>query len=383
MGLYIEEGRLRCTGCSLNAPVSHLPKRFDITKVKHSCNDGVNPNRYDRFARPSFVKKAVNFTKASAEHIKKGQIPTNEELHKIRLKICDGCDHGNNEECFICGCNLPVKIGWAEQKCPLGKWPNSEHMRDLILRDKQPANLRNAYQNAACFFIGSGPSLEKLNLDLLKERGILTFAVNNVAAYKNIKPNFWTSTDEPQSFHSCIWKDPTIIKFVRQENAIKLDPKLGKVVNLYTYNVNEDFNVKQFFDEPTINWGNQSSLVDAYRQKGGRSVLYAALRIMFYLGIRRVYLIGCDFKMIENRPYVFNQGKWSGGIKTNNNNYDIMNVRLKHLNEKALTLGYKIYNCTPDSHLTAFPNMLYEEAINKEKLETPTSLAKMYGGRDG
>jgi hypothetical protein len=372
MSLYIEGDYLKCKNCTLDIPLRKIPKGFDPLKIKHGCNKEKR-NNYDRFNRPGLIKKAINFTTATKDHIKAGHKSTKPELHKLRLEICNTCDHGDNEECFVCGCKLVKKAAWAEQECPLYKWPKK--MKDLFWRDKKPGNLRNLFYGAGCFFIGGGPSLEKLNLDLLKERGILTFGVNNIAAWKNIKPNLWCSTDNPHSFHETIWSDPTIMKFVTNGNysKIKAPP------NCYTFQVNEDFNPYTFFTEPTVNFGNRSDLYDQDKQKGGRSVMYCSLRIMHYLGIKRVYLLGCDFHMDDSRPYLFDQHKWKGGIQTNNDHYAKMNVRFKHLDRESRKHDYRIYNCSPGSSLTAFEFLDYEKAIKEELIETPKSLAKMYG----
>lgn len=375
MPVHIENGYLLCTDCTFKIPLRKLPKGFDPLSLKHTCKKK-DDLTYDRFRRPNLIKKAKNLVIATKEHIQAGHKQTKKELHELRLEICNTCNHGDNQECFVCGCNLTKKTSWAEQECPLKKWPSS--VTDLLIRHKKPSNLANSFLNMGCFFIGGGPSLEKLNLDLLKERGILTYAVNNIAAYKNIRPNFWSSCDDPNSFHDSIWRDPAIMKFIRRENF----KKIKEPPNCYTFEVNEDFDVKSFFNERTVCFGNRSDLKDAYGQKGGRSVIYCALRIMHYLGIRRVYLIGCDFKMEESRPYMFDQDKWSGGVHTNNKHYEMMNVRFKHLNEEARKLDYKIYNCSPGSSLTAFEQLDYEEAIKREKLETPASLANMYGKKE-
>ena len=46
-----------------------------------------------------------------------------------RLAICNSCERFNGSVCSLCGC--PVnreqrfrnKLAWADQRCPLGKWP--------------------------------------------------------------------------------------------------------------------------------------------------------------------------------------------------------------------------------------------------------------------
>lgn len=379
MSLYVENERLKCNTCDLDVSTDKFPKGVsDLTKIRHECPNvkKVGSAQYNRSLRPNMVKRAITFAKASAEHIKAGHKQTSEELQKLRLDICNSCEHGDNTDCYICGCNIPKKVAWAEQKCPLGKWPTQKRMKDLLYRNKEPANLRNSFYNAGCFFLGAGPSLNDLDLGCLKNRGILTFGVNNVGAYNNIRPNFWCSADDPKSFHQAIWNDPGIMKFVKEVNYRKIPAP----PNCYVFEFNEDFDAKTFFTEPTINFGCRSELYDAYGQKGGRSVMYCALRIIHYLGFKRLYLLGCDFNMREDKQYAFDQHKWKGGISTNNQHYKIMNVRFKHLDGEAKKHGFKIYNCTPNSGLTAFEQLSFEEAYKKELIETPKSLANMYDG---
>jgi len=374
MSLYIENEYLKCKNCNLNIKVSLLPKKYDLLKIKHACQIKAP---YNGSQKVGIIKKGINYTKAVVTHVKKGMKPCPEKLHLIRLEVCNLCRHGDNNECFICGCSIPIKASWASSTCPVYKWPRT--MNDLLLFGKdKPANLGNKFLNAGCFFIGSGPSLEKLNLSLLKERGVLSFAVNNVAAFSQIRPNFWLSCDDPSSFHKVIWKDPGIMKFVRRPNYDKIETPL----NCYYFDINEDFMPQTFFTEPTVCFGNKSDLIDEFGGKGGRSVMYCSFRIMHHLGIRRIYLIGCDFNMDEKRPYVFDQKKWGGGCRTNNQHYEIMNTRFKSLNTESKKHGLTIYNCTPNSGLTAFEELDYYKAIQREKLDTPDSLAGMYGGSD-
>jgi hypothetical protein len=44
---------------------------------------------------------------------------------EARLAVCRACDQFNPEagSCAICGCAMATKARWADQACPLGKWP--------------------------------------------------------------------------------------------------------------------------------------------------------------------------------------------------------------------------------------------------------------------
>lgn len=79
---------------------------------------------------PPILTRAVNLAGAVASHFAAGLPKASEELKAARLAVCIGPPGGKpcdqrlpGGTCAGCGCNLSVKAGWAEQECPLGKWP--------------------------------------------------------------------------------------------------------------------------------------------------------------------------------------------------------------------------------------------------------------------
>lgn len=255
-----------------------------------------------------------------------------------------------------------------------------------------PANLENLYKNTDCFLICGGPSLLLCDLTLLNNRGILVGSVNNSGAL--VRSNFWFSVDHPKSFHSNIWFDPQVLKFIPDENLDKsflvhdktghLQPSNKLLFNLpsvLTYRRNKDFHAEKFLEEPTINWGNEGSISDSYGNKGARSVMYPAFRILYYLGIRRLFLLGCDFNMEVKQPYAFSQKKHEGGCRTNNQAYTIHNTRFTNLRPYLEKKGFKVYNCNKESKLTAFEYISYEKAIEicTAQIISKPILSEMYG----
>lgn len=77
---------------------------------------------------PSLARRAVNFSKAAIHHVKTGRKKrsTNGQLSckaicrenhcGLYLSDVNKCAHKN------CGCNLDLKISWADTKCPVGLW---------------------------------------------------------------------------------------------------------------------------------------------------------------------------------------------------------------------------------------------------------------------
>lgn len=86
---------------------------------------------------PPLRKRLANFTKAAIGHALAGFPTASDEQIQERLTICRGCEHFVRDEqkpelgaCSQCGCpandRLPKfvsKLAWADQQCPVGKWP--------------------------------------------------------------------------------------------------------------------------------------------------------------------------------------------------------------------------------------------------------------------
>lgn len=263
----------------------------------------------------------------------------------------------------------------------------------LFNYQNKPLHLENTYNGASCFLVGAGPSLNELNLTLLSQRGVLIASMNNVGAVK-VRPNLWFAVDHPNSFCENIWNDPFIWKFVPEENIEKaflirdkdgrLQPSNKRIYNcpcVFQYRRNKDFKAESFLIEPTINWGNHSSNIDSYGGKGGRSVLFPALRILYYLGIRKVFLLGIDFNMQESQPYCFPQTKHAKGCKSNNDAYRIFSERLSALKPLFDEENYRIYNCNEYSNLKAFEFKTYEECLKFATRSCPSNpdVRGMYG----
>jgi hypothetical protein len=74
------------------------------------------------------LRKAANLAGAVVEHVKTGRQKASPDVQAARLEICRVCENyrASDQACggmTGCGCYLPVKVSWAEQRCPLDKWP--------------------------------------------------------------------------------------------------------------------------------------------------------------------------------------------------------------------------------------------------------------------
>ncbi len=237
----------------------------------------------------------------------------------------------------------------------------------LFTQDHHPLWLGDQYRGRSAFLIAGGPSFAALNQNLLDQPGILTMGLNNSA--RTFRPHLWVSVDSPDHFIRSIWLDPTIQKFTPICHTDKpifdsdrwefMDLQVGDCPNVVYFKRNEHFQAAQFLHEDCLNWGNHK------RHGGGRSVLLPAIRILFILGIRRVYLLGVDFNMTEADRYHFEQSRSAGSISGNTSTYQLLNERFTQLRPYFEAEDFQVFNCNPQSRLTAFDHVPYEQAVDR------------------
>jgi glycosyltransferase involved in cell wall biosynthesis len=260
------------------------------------------------------------------------------------------------------------KFRRRNSKLQYSNTPILQHSRPhclLFTADNEPANQQNLYRGRSCFLICGGPSFEKLDHSKLRQPGVLTMGVNN--SPKTFRPNLWTCGDEPDHFIRSIWLDPTILKLAPLEfrNAHVFDSDewkyLDKTVadcpNVWFYKRHMGFDPARFLTADTCCWGNED------RHGGGRSVMLPTLRLLHYLGIRRIFLLGCDFWMSSKRAYHFNQRSAADSTRRNNNSYNVLRERFKQLQPIFEASGLHIYNCNPESKLDVFEKIGFDRAI--------------------
>jgi hypothetical protein len=199
-------------------------------------------------------------------------------------------------------------------------------------------------------------------------------AVNNAAAV--VRPHLWTCVDDPANFCDAIWRDPAVWKFVPCEyfeKPLSVRGLQGELVvshetvrempAVFGYRRNEDFSAERFLQEPTFNWGNHGSRSDDLGNQGSRSVMYVALKLLYCLGVQRVYLLDCDFRMtLGGQNYAFEQDRSMASVKGNT------------LRPKFEQAGFAVFNCTPNSGLTVFPHVPFEQAISEALTGFPSDL---------
>lgn len=244
---------------------------------------------------------------------------------------------------------------------------------DLIDLYRNASDGRTA-DDASVFLVLNGPSFDEGQRSLLANRpGIVTFAVNNGG--HAFRPDLWTCVDAPTRFMPSIWDDGRILKFVPMAHFEK-DRGGGRRVadapNTVGYRRNDAFDPDGWLWEGTINWGNHKS------RGGGRSVMLVALRIAFLLGFRRVYLVGCDFRMDEDAKYWFPEDRTAAAIRNNRKSYRRMTEYFEELLPRLKAAGLEVWNCNPESGLRVFPFADLETAVKRAEVDVSGSTQGMY-----
>lgn len=154
----------------------------------------------------------------------------------------------------------------------------------------QIATLKNKFSGKRCFIVGNGPSLNELDLNLLKDE--YSFAVNSIY-YKTremgYKPTFYAV------------EDPHVINDnINEINGYECDymffpskfkSKFKKGKNRYFMNLDYSFfnDVSPYFEKPRFSQDCSDEIFC------GQSVTIVNLQLAYYLGFTEVYLIGMDF----------------------------------------------------------------------------------------
>ena len=255
--------------------------------------------------------------------------------------------------------------------------------------DGKVAPFAGAFAGASCFLLCGGPSLSTLDLNALDGRG-LTCSLNN--AWFKKRTHLWICADTPDRFWDQGWLDPTIMKFCPRSHIHRplrapdgegvLRPitiKAGDTPNSWFYVRNNGFNPATFLDEPGVSWGTLKGTPDTLGIANSRSVMLSAMKILPWLGVRTIYLLGCDFYMAlssQASAYAWDEQKAARGRKGNNNLYQVLTTRLTALAPHLEGRGVRVYNCNPDSGLKVFPHLPYAEALDREGVRSGPSVTK-------
>ncbi|AQT67956.1 hypothetical protein STSP2_01108 [Anaerohalosphaera lusitana] len=251
--------------------------------------------------------------------------------------------------------------------------------KDVFYRgDGTTVDLVDLFHGQSVFLICNGPSIKDIDLEKLTSTpGVMTMSLNN-GGHK-IRTNLWTGQDPPYRFMQSIWEDPSIMKFTlydyrkrpvwdRKKGGYS-DLKLWQCPNTFFHKRHSDFDAKKWLDEDKVVWGEPK---DA---GGNRSVMLAALHILYFLGFRNVFLLGADFHMTSDDKYFFED---RAAVKHNNRLFKNVAKYLEQLKPYLNEVGFRVFNCSPASHLKVFEHKSIHDAVEMCRVNISQSTEGMY-----
>lgn len=232
----------------------------------------------------------------------------------------------------------------------------------------KPASLKRETLGLDVFFCCSGPSLGKVDVRNLSGPGRLIVGVNN--SYPYIRPDIWFGMDDPNCYPREIFWEP-FIKIMRGGYNGRLCE--GKTVS-------KNFNI-YYADVAPL-----KSQEDIFK-KDGESVVFAwnnnviavALHVLFWMGAKRIYFLGCD---LNNKEKDYNHDQklsdenkaWAMSL------YNDLYNWFKWLVPAARRYGIEIKSCSPNSRINDIMNYVeLEEALSESEKEIPFGKELIYG----
>ncbi len=270
----------------------------------------------------------------------------------------------------------------------------------IVDRRREPTTvLRDLLAGGSAFLMGGGPSVNEMPVELLGRRGAWTMAINNAAGHALVRPQAMVCSDPPKKFTHCVWLDPGVMKFIPTPKLsggraklrrkmpdgsfAELDRRVTDCPNVWAYQrfswLSPD---DSFFSEDGACWGNHQSGCERTGQQKTVCTMLLGLRLLRYLGAKRIYLIGVDFRMTPDSGYSFGQGRTEGACASNTRQFGIVNDWLSEMqgNGTFERAGVEVFNCYEYSGLRAFPYVPFEDAIIEmtKGIEATPDLAGWY-----
>lgn len=220
-------------------------------------------------------------------------------------------------------------------------------------------SFKNKHRGKRCFIIANGPSLKKIDFDLLRDD--ITIGMNRIYLMKEV--NGFMPT-----YLICIDKWVQIAQFYKEYDELNMPC-------FFDFDMHNYFSMKsnQFFIKTNpFNSFFSEDVVDKFFG-GGRSVTYQCIQLAYYMGFSEVYLIGKDHsyntkevpgKIIESlgdEENHFIKGYYKKGQKWGSPDYKA--------EEKAYSLAKKAFekdgriikDATIEGKLNIFEKIKYEE----------------------
>ena len=249
--------------------------------------------------------------------------------------------------------------------------------RNLRHLSERLRTLKGAYRGQRCFIMGNGPSLNKMDLELLQHEHV--WGVNKIyLLFDRIswRPGFYAAVDrrvvpDIKSDIAGLVSELRDTKFFFP-SLFRVQGDIGSATNVYWYR-----EIKP----------NRSDLphsmftADASRWVSGVStVTIAAMQLAAFLGLAPIYLIGCDTsfsvpsrvrfekndyrKLVsteDDDPNHFDPRYFGTGSKWHDPGVERIFYHYEQAKRVCDSMGVEVYNATVGGKLEVFPRVDYEQ----------------------
>lgn len=243
---------------------------------------------------------------------------------------------------------------------------------------------------SAAFLVCGGPSVNKVPFHRLRERGVVSLAVNNVAGH--VPVSAWVFGDPQKKFHHGLFLDPKVLTFAplgKLDKSIRaklpdgtfrtLDRRVKACPGTFGISRRTVFDASTFLTTRHAHWGRGGKQPEDNRPFMCLCTMLLGIRLLHYLGCPRVYMLGVDFRMTDAEQYAFGQR-----CGARNGRYAKENAMLADLKPFFDAEGFRLFNCNPESGCDVFPKVTFEQAFEDCRgavPDEPFDLADWYGKR--
>jgi len=239
---------------------------------------------------------------------------------------------------------------------------NYQFYKEFKKNQKKVKEFHNKHLGGRCFIVATGPSLNKTNLDPIKNE--IVFGVNSLCTGLDkfgINCDYYVISDRVS------WKR-------HSKCVLDLDTNLFPCyVAARHYIRDKPKNIKK---EPYLIKGDGSILwakkfpedISRHVYADGYTVIIVCLQIAYYMGFKEVYLVGCDCDYSNEAHF---DGKKAGVLTENRlkegQHWKRVFSAYRICKQAFEGEGRKIYNSTVGGKLEVFERRNLEEAVKNPK----------------
>lgn len=220
---------------------------------------------------------------------------------------------------------------------------------------------KNCHLGEDCFILGNGPSLNKVDLELLNDHYI--FGTNKI--YK-----IFDKVDLHLSYHLSV--NPPMI----EQSRDVLEKGIG-CPSFLSYSASKDViadktHILRFYTKGAP-WIFTGDLLHPITE--GYTVTSVALQLAYFMGFKRVFLLGVDHNYIQNgKPNSIQQvngidpNHFIADYVTGGQDWYLADLEASEISYKQALYAYKkdnreIFDCTIGGKLAIFPKLELSEAL--------------------